>query len=214
MMRLVKMIFAAALLSGAAGADAAVITFDNATGLSSDAFDVTGSEDGFDFGAFSGSLYLNFFGNPDRNMEGYSEEGGGVLTVAKTGGGLFRYGGTDFAAYSGNGTGSQTLVITGLVGGSVVGSASYELANTSFAIPGYANWTSFGSGGLAGIDVDELRFALVGGIEDFAQVYVAVDNIQLGVAGVIPEPDSWALLIAGFGFIGAAMRRRRIVQLA
>jgi len=28
-------------------------------------------------------------------------------------------------------------------------------------------------------------------------------------AGAVPEPATWALLIAGFGGIGAAQRRRR-----
>jgi hypothetical protein len=31
-----------------------------------------------------------------------------------------------------------------------------------------------------------------------------------GVGGV-PEPSSWAMLIAGFGLVGATMRRRRTV---
>ena len=31
------------------------------------------------------------------------------------------------------------------------------------------------------------------------------------IAGAIPEPSSWALLIAGFGLTGASMRRRRTV---
>jgi hypothetical protein len=31
------------------------------------------------------------------------------------------------------------------------------------------------------------------------------------IAGAIPEPSSWALLIAGFGLTGASMRRRRAV---
>ncbi len=36
------------------------------------------------------------------------------------------------------------------------------------------------------------------------------DNVTLGAPGV-PEPASWALLIAGFGLTGAAMRRQRRV---
>lgn len=32
-----------------------------------------------------------------------------------------------------------------------------------------------------------------------------------GVAGAVPEPASWALMIGGFGMVGAAMRRRRNV---
>lgn len=31
---------------------------------------------------------------------------------------------------------------------------------------------------------------------------------SLVVNGVVPEPESWALMIAGFGMVGAAMRRR------
>ena len=36
-----------------------------------------------------------------------------------------------------------------------------------------------------------------------------IDNIRL-LAAAIPEPSSWMLLIAGFGFIGFSMRRKRV----
>jgi hypothetical protein len=40
--------------------------------------------------------------------------------------------------------------------------------------------------------------------------WIQVDNLVLAEGtGVIPEPASWAMLIAGFGLTGAAMRRRR-----
>ncbi|WP_448577622.1 PEPxxWA-CTERM sorting domain-containing protein [Thermaurantiacus sp.] len=35
---------------------------------------------------------------------------------------------------------------------------------------------------------------------------VAFDNFQ---SGVVPEPRTWAMLIAGFGLVGASLRRRR-----
>jgi outer membrane protein assembly factor BamB len=35
-----------------------------------------------------------------------------------------------------------------------------------------------------------------------------------GVAGSVPEPASWALMIGGFGMVGAAMRRRRSVAVS
>jgi hypothetical protein len=38
------------------------------------------------------------------------------------------------------------------------------------------------------------------------------DDLTIGATGV-PEPASWAMLIAGFGLTGAAMRRRRTVSI-
>ena len=36
-------------------------------------------------------------------------------------------------------------------------------------------------------------------------------GLTIGTAGAVPEPASWAMLIAGFGLVGAAARRRRVV---
>jgi hypothetical protein len=43
--------------------------------------------------------------------------------------------------------------------------------------------------------------------------YVQIDNLVLDapLTGGVPEPASWALLIAGFGLTGAAMRSRRVI---
>ncbi|WP_313670344.1 PEPxxWA-CTERM sorting domain-containing protein [Sandarakinorhabdus sp.] len=38
-----------------------------------------------------------------------------------------------------------------------------------------------------------------------------IDNLTIGASGVVPEPASWAMLIAGFGLVGATARRRRAV---
>ena len=37
---------------------------------------------------------------------------------------------------------------------------------------------------------------------------------DFGPTGVVPEPASWAMMIAGFGLVGGAMRRRRESDLA
>ncbi|MFN7174747.1 MAG: PEPxxWA-CTERM sorting domain-containing protein [Thermaurantiacus tibetensis] len=34
-------------------------------------------------------------------------------------------------------------------------------------------------------------------------------GVSLAIAGAVPEPATWAMLIAGFGLVGAAARRRR-----
>jgi hypothetical protein len=57
-------------------------------------------------------------------------------------------------------------------------------------------------------DADRMGFGLNGagfqgdGSKDF------VLRLDYGVTGPIPEPASWALMIGGFGLVGAAMRRR------
>lgn len=48
------------------------------------------------------------------------------------------------------------------------------------------------------------------GLDEIQLAYNASSNAVLyGTTGVIPEPATWAMMIAGFGLTGAAMRRRR-----
>jgi len=43
----------------------------------------------------------------------------------------------------------------------------------------------------------------------FNNEYIGVRDITTLTGAVVPEPASWAMLIAGFGLVGAAARRRR-----
>lgn len=49
------------------------------------------------------------------------------------------------------------------------------------------------------------------GFVDYIQIYDAALTNQQIISGDVPEPASWAMMIAGFGLIGATMRRRRAV---
>jgi hypothetical protein len=40
-------------------------------------------------------------------------------------------------------------------------------------------------------------------------VAFSVDNIVVNLGGAVPEPATWALMLAGFGMAGAAARRRK-----
>ena len=81
--------------------------------------------------------------------------------------------------------------------------------------------TNFNNGGCVGDptgqachwDAVGVTFAGIAHSVDFGGVanQAGFDNITLGsdVAGGVPEPSTWALLIAGFGLAGVSLRRRR-----
>ena len=66
-------------------------------------------------------------------------------------------------------------------GSSTYSWASFLLGPGTYSINGVAAESPFGAGGAF---------------------------IRLSTGGAVPEPGSWALMIAGFGLVGAAMRRR------
>lgn len=41
--------------------------------------------------------------------------------------------------------------------------------------------------------------------------YAGIDNLDFSATAGVPEPASWALMIAGFGMTGASLRRRRVL---
>lgn len=55
-------------------------------------------------------------------------------------------------------------------------------------------------------------FSLNQGSPDGPGVRLTIADV--GNGGVIPEPATWAMLIAGFGLVGSALRRRREVAAA
>ena len=56
------------------------------------------------------------------------------------------------------------------------------------------------------------RYALATQTEAYAYAHLAVDTLTIGPltdgGGPVPEPASWALMILGFGGVGAMLRRR------
>ncbi len=95
-----------------------------------------------------------------------------------------------------------TLTVTGLSGATTLFSTTAEL-NTTTPLFLTFNWSG----------IDSVRFSIAGGIDNPELTgggdYFAVDNLSI-ITGAVPEPASWAMLIAGFGLVGAAMRRRTI----
>lgn len=115
---------------------------------------------------------------------------------------LFNFGGTVSGTW-----GSQSTTF----GSSNFGSfnSSFIGVNISNIPPGFAmtDYTLFFDATSAG----SVNFSLEDQGND--NVGIIIDNVSLAV-GAVPEPSAWALMILGFGAVGAAARRRTAAKSA
>jgi len=160
------------------------------------------TESGYIYSLYSGGVYINAVGNPGHDVEGQEVSGGGALNIVAAGGGAFNFGGLDFSVF-GNGD-MHAISLNGYRHGFFVGGATYSATSSIFG-----NWASYGPSTLAGVTLDQLVFVLPASTASFYSTNI--DNVVLNAAGGVPEPASWAMLIAGFGLVGVGQRRRRVL---
>jgi hypothetical protein len=175
------------------------------------------SESGYVYSS-SGGLYLNDLGDPGQDMEGEDISGGGGTLDIKsaTPGGDFNFVSLDYSDFfSAGAIGTQTLTVTGYLHGAKVGTDQFVLTNTG-SLP-YDNWTLESAIGTAldGKTIDDLQIGLygisIGGVGVFHQ---SIDTVTLLSVPSVPEPASWALMLAGFAGLGGVLRARRKVATA
>ena len=181
-----------AVLVGCASAGAAqVVNFeDNPINTGSDPL----VSDGFSFTASSngGSLYSWIDGEGSANGTNNLIYSVGPLIMTKVGGGTFSVSSLDAGlswyvegeGYTLDlyGTRSDLSLVHATVG--------LDYAFNTYTLSGFDNLVS-------------LVFS------NPTNGYIAIDNIDTGANGAVPEPASWALMLGGFGLVGGAMRSRR-----
>jgi hypothetical protein len=234
-MQFTKLLAATALLAGSAtAASASVIVLDfegvNASypsgyaqvlefyngGTSSDG--TSGTNYGVSFSSNARAICLNTPGvscsNTSRGgLAPGSDKGGlffleGQETILNYGTGFTT--GFSFFYAQPNTRGGEVRVYDGLDGlGTLLGSITLGLTPSTCGPEYGAGYCPFVPVGVAfGGTAKSIVFA---GVANF----VVFDDITFGSdvpggGGVVPEPATWAMMIAGFGLVGAAMRRRRV----
>ena len=103
-------------------------------------------------------------------------------------------------------TGDLALVdSTGLFAGTPTGLLTAEWAISTFL----AGNSPFAESSLTVRAVNNTSFAFGIATDSSDNIGPLVDSVKLTDIGVIPEPATWAMMIAGFGLVGFAARRRR-----
>ena len=112
--------------------------------------------------------------------------------------------------------GDRTLTVTlpgfsgGFSGGSFNGVRLHDAFNT---VAAFTSVTVSSLSNVAGFDASRVSFDADNIYLNFSGLNIRSDFFaQVDIGGGVPEPAAWALMIAGFGLVGAAARRRQSVR--
>jgi hypothetical protein len=159
-------------------------------------------EGSFAYSTLSGDLVAR--ATPSSgSMGSVSGTGAGTLGIVRQdlAGGRFFFDSTEVMYYFDK---NEQAVFTGWLQGSLV-------ATDVFVGETHLQFVSRSALNLAGKEIDELRVALdVQTRDGLIPEFIAVDNIVLRSVAVVPEPSTYALMLAGLAGFGFMAQRRRI----
>ncbi|MBC2667937.1 PEPxxWA-CTERM sorting domain-containing protein [Novosphingobium piscinae] len=177
----------------------------SATGIAAPATTITFSElalapDAAVTNQFAGlglTVSPNLFFSPQTNFPNITGGTLGNFTfngAFQPGAVTFSFGALRTAAAFAMASNSSNYTFESLLGGSVVESFTANVGSTSAN-----NFYGFTNSAF-----DSIR------ITNTASDFFLVDNLQLSAAGTgaVPEPSTWAMMLIGFGCVGAMLRRK------
>jgi hypothetical protein len=124
----------------------------------------------------------------------------GYTDITLQGGGQF--GDISFIAGSGFGGGAHSLYYELALGGSVVQSGSLSQVS--------GGWLGFSGGGFDEVRVRD-SYAFTASLTDGQLNAFAIDSIKTGTVGAVPEPETYALMLADLCAVGWVARRQQRV---
>lgn len=196
-----------ALLIPVSAQAAAIISFDNKTSISNDnnfqsqlaglgltKYDTTGASIVLDANSI---ITFHLMGSESSLNDTFSTVSMPILTTTESG--TFQ---NNFAAPLMLGSRSFSAgSLAGLLNFSSIGGKSATVGQTGFGI-------FLANGQLSGTGVNTFYFGYDDEKKDADKDYDDM-IIRATVSSAVPEPQTWALMLAGFGFIGGAMRANR-----
>ena len=141
----------------------------------------------------------------NTNSITYTLDGAYDLTLINTYASWDQYrGGQDFTVSYATAAAPATFVTLASVFNNTTGAGASDFVSTGTSI--------FESAGFLATNVVALRFDFGGNLQFGYAGYREID--VFGTSSAVPEPGTWAMLVAGFGLVGFAARRRRTVVAA
>lgn len=216
-MKALKTLLIAGMLA-ASGAQAQVIDFDELAHEDSYSLYQSILADGFQFGSAFGSDALGVWGRTSAyqadvgNAAVFINNGRDTVTMSQVGGGAFNFASIDFADVYNQGTTSDfRFTFNYAAGGSSSADISLDnlagLQTFAFNQAGVSSvtWQNIGGDGGWG-QFDNVNIGLITAFPSQTDVY---DVSLAPITAPVPEPETYALMLAGLGMVAWMARRRR-----